>query len=106
MKRQTSGALLLMILMMSSSMLYAAEPKFSIIPASDSITAFLLPSNFTETVSYQVTNQTKITRTLTMVPITGVSQKVSGSGVCSNPFTLANQESCTLTLFINDSQVP
>lgn len=65
----------------------------------------LLPNNFTETVSYLVTNQTQVTRTLTMTPITGVTQTTTGTGVCSNPFTLANQQSCTLILVINGSQV-
>lgn len=106
MKRKNISTLIMSILMIFSSMLHAAEPKFNIVPTGDSITSFLLPSNFTETVSYQVTNQTKITRTLTMVPIAGVSQTTVGSGVCPNPFTLAKQQSCTLTLVINGSQVP
>jgi len=91
---------------LAPSLLYAAQPKFSIIPTASSITSLLLPNNFTETISYQVTNNTKITRTLTMVPITGVSQTLIGSGICGNPFTLTPQQSCTLTLTINGSQVP
>jgi 6-phosphogluconolactonase (cycloisomerase 2 family) len=93
------------MLILSSSVIHAAEPKFNIVPVAGSITALLLPSNFTETLSYQVTNQTKITRTLTMVPITGVSQTTTGAGVCSSPFTLAPQQSCTLSLVIYGSQV-
>jgi len=106
MKQQKNGTSLFItsILMLSSS-LYASGPKFSIIPTAGSITSILLPSNFTETVSYQVTNKTKLTRTLTMVPMTGVSQTVNGS-VCGNPFTLSPQQSCTLSLMITGSQVP
>lgn len=94
------------MLMLGSSMLCAAEAKFSIIPVAGSITSIVLPSNFTETVQYQVTNQTKLTRTLTIVPIPGVSQTISGPGGCTNPFTLAPNQSCILTLVINGSQVP
>jgi len=93
------------MLILSSSVLHAAKPKFNIVPVAGTVTSILLPSNFTETVSYQVTNQTNITRILTMVPIQGVSQ-TTGAGVCPNPFTLASQQSCTLTLVINGSQVP
>ncbi|MDR3492412.1 MAG: YncE family protein [Gammaproteobacteria bacterium] len=106
---QHKNSLLLFItcmLLLDSSILHAAQPKFSIIPTSDSITSLLLPSNFTETVRYQVTNQTKITRTLTMMPITGVSQKTTDVGTCSSLFTLSPQQSCTLTLMVNGSLVP
>ncbi len=107
MKQQKNGTSLLItgMLMLGSSMLYASEAKFSIIPTADSITSLLLPINFTETVSYQVTNNTKHTRSLTMVPITGVSQTLTGD-VCGNPFILPPQASCTLTLNINGSQIP
>lgn len=107
MKRKNKSILLLIsgMFMLNSSMLHAAQPKFSVVPVSGAVTIWLLPTNFTETVSYVVTNQTSITRTLTMVPIQGVTQTTTGSGVCSNPFTLASQQSCTLTLVINGSQV-
>lgn len=74
---------------------------FSIIPTSP--TAFLLPANYSETVQYQITNQTKATRTMTMQPITGVTQTAEG---CPNPFILAPQQSCLLTLQINGSNIP
>jgi hypothetical protein len=106
MKQQKNSALVLMtgMLLLSSSALYAL-PKFSIVPTAGSITSLLLPSNFTETLSYQVTNQTNITRTLTMVPITGVTQ-TTGAGVCPSPFTLSPHQTCNLTLSINGSQIP
>jgi DNA-binding beta-propeller fold protein YncE len=93
-------------LMLNSSLIYASQPTFSIVPTADSITSLLLPGNFTETVNYQVTNNTKITRTLTMVPMTAVSQTLAGPGKCGNPFVLGPQESCTLTLVISGSQIP
>jgi 6-phosphogluconolactonase (cycloisomerase 2 family) len=106
MKQQKKSLLFLTTsaLLLSSSLLYAAEPKFSIVPTSG-FTSLLLPDNFTETVTYQVTNNTSITRTLTMTPITGISQ-TTGTGLCGNPFTLAPQQSCTLSLVIHGSQIP
>src|SRR5580704_913054 len=91
-------------LLLGSSFIYAS-PKFSVVPTANSITAMLLPLNFTETLSYQVTNNTNILRTLTMKPINGVSQNVGGANVCSNPFTLAPHQSCNLSLTINASQI-
>lgn len=106
MKRYNSILLIFSILMLGSSSVLAAQAKFSIIPEAGAITAFLLPRNFTETVRYQVTNQTKLTRTLTMVPMTGVSQTTTGAGVCPNPFTLGPQQSCILSLVIDGAHVP
>jgi len=85
---------------------FAALPKFTILPAEGSITAILLPSNFTVNVNYVVTNNTRIMRKLTMVAIPGVSQTTIGSGVCGNTFILSPQESCTLELVIQGNQVP
>ena len=98
-------------LIMGSPSLYASQPVFSIIPASGSVTSILLPGNFTDTVSYEITNNTKNMRTLTMVPITGVTQTTLAlthlaGGICGKPFTLAPNQSCTLNLSINGSLVP
>lgn len=81
----------------------AALPKFNIVPITN--TAFLLPNNFTETVQYQVTNQTNLTRTLTMVPIAGITQLTNQAGYCSSQFTLAPQQSCILTLFLDGALI-
>ncbi|MDR3476987.1 MAG: beta-propeller fold lactonase family protein [Gammaproteobacteria bacterium] len=106
MKRQKNSVVFITgMLLLGSSIAYAAQATFSIIPVAGTVTSLLLPSNFTETVSYQVTNQTKVTRTLTMTPMAGVTQ-VTGNGSCPNPFTLSSKQSCTLTLVINGSQVP
>ncbi len=108
MKQQTNGMPLFIacVLIFSTPLLEAAQAKFSITPLAGTVTAMLLPGNFTETVQYQVKNNTKITRHLTMVGITGVKQTTNGSGVCGNPFTLAPQQTCTLNLTINGSQIP
>jgi 6-phosphogluconolactonase (cycloisomerase 2 family) len=93
------------LLLLNCCVLHAAQPKFSIVPVTGAVTSILLPRNFTEVIRYQVTNQTILTRTLAVVPIQGISQTTTGSGVCSNPFTLASHETCTLTLVVNGSQV-
>lgn len=104
--RKHRKSLLMLVLMLSAPLAHAtAASKFSIVPTTGTITTLLLPSNFSATVSYQVTNNTNITRTLTMVPIAGVSQTVTGSGICGSTFTLGASQSCTLTLTINASQV-
>jgi len=79
------------------------QPKFTIEPLTP--TTFELPVNLTATIVYRVTNATKITRTLTMSPISGVTQITSGAGVCSNPFTLAYGQSCLLTLQVSGAQM-
>ena len=81
-----------------------AQPKFTLIPTTP--TTVQLTTNETRTVRYQVTNQTNVTRTLTMVPIVGISQTTRGKGVCANPFTLAGRQSCLLILQLNGSQLP
>lgn len=83
---------------------HAATPIFSIIPTTP--TTISLPVNGAVTVQYRVTNQTAITRTLTIKPIQGVSQTTVGAGVCASPFTLAPNQSCLLTLIVNGSQMP
>lgn len=86
------------------SMVYAAQPKFSFVPQTE--TVIDLPINGTVTVAYEVTNQTNVTRTLTMVGMKGITPVTTGSGVCANPFTLASKQSCTLKLLITGSEIP
>ena len=83
-----------------------AHPKFSIVPTSPHANVVNVLSNAITTVQYQVTNQTPVTRTLTMVPITGVNQSVTGTGSCANPFILASGQSCLLNLQLNGSELP
>jgi 6-phosphogluconolactonase (cycloisomerase 2 family) len=107
-KHQYTGTLrfVFTLLFISFSALHAAKPLFSIIPLEGSITALLLPNNFSETVQYHITNQTNFTRTLKMEAIPGVAQTGLPSQYCASPFTLAPQQSCILNLIVNGSQVP
>lgn len=79
-------------------------PKFSIIPITP--TSFNLPFNESAMVSYVVTNNTKLTRTLVMEPILGITQSTNTFGSCQYPFTLISQQSCILTLNIIGNQLP
>lgn len=90
-----------LVLLNSISVLHAQEPTFDIIPTTP--TAFFLPVNSSEVVQYKVTNKTNITRKLAMKAITGASQTSEG---CTNPFTLAPNDSCLLTLQLNGNQMP
>lgn len=82
---------------------YAGAPVWTFIPLTP--TTISVPANETATVQYQVTNQSSRAHTLTMSSITGVSQTMTGLGICGNPFTLLGHGSCTLSLQINGSQV-
>ncbi|KTD14500.1 NHL repeat protein [Legionella gratiana] len=55
-------------------------------------------------VQYTVTNQSRKTKTLIMNSIPGITQ-ITTPGNCPNPFTLAYQQYCTLTLFVDGSQL-
>ena len=80
------------------------QPKFTIIPTT--ATTLNMQDNEVRTVRYTVTNMTKITRTLTMVPISaGIIQTSNAAGDCANPFTLAQNQSCSLQLTINGSKL-
>jgi 6-phosphogluconolactonase (cycloisomerase 2 family) len=94
-----------LILSLSGALHATTQAKFTVVPTAGAVTQVLLPSNFKQNVQYQVTNTTQITRTLTTVPIQGVTQITTGAGACPSPFTLAPQQSCLLNLQVNASQM-
>lgn len=77
----------------------AGIPMWSLSPLT--ATTVGLASNNTATVQYRVTNNSSKSFTLSLRPITGVSQTTAGAGICGNPFTLAGNASCTLSLQID-----
>lgn len=81
----------------------AGKPLWLLIPAT-STTISVSPDN-SATVLYVVTNQSSRSHTLSMQPITGVSQVTLGSGACSDPFTLSPLASCILSLQVNGYQL-
>jgi hypothetical protein len=77
----------------------ATQAIFSLV--ANTATSVTVPSNRHTVVQYKVTNNTGITRTLTLVPIPNVTQVKRDATQCSNPFTLAKHQSCNLTLDID-----
>jgi DNA-binding beta-propeller fold protein YncE len=90
--------------LLASSLFAATQPKFVLTPLTP--TTLSIEQNETKTVQYQVSNSTKITRTLTMIPIQGIQQIASGAGACTNPFTLSQNQSCTLSLSFTGNALP
>ena len=101
-----SNKLTIAFVFLITNILHAAtQPKFTIIPTT--ATSLSMQSTDVATVQYVVTNKTKITRTLTMAPIkNGITQITGGSGGCGNPFILANNQSCVLTIQISAALLP
>lgn len=77
----------------------AGTPLWTFTPLT--ATTITLSPYSTATVQYTVTNQTNRSRVLVMRPVVGVTQ-LTGMGLCPNPFTLAANASCTLSLSIDD----
>ena len=92
------------ILCIPSLLLAGSQPLFSLIPSTT--TALFLPTNSTAIVQYKVINNTQKIRILTMKPITGITQNTQGPSFCNNPFSLAHNQSCLLTLLVDGSQIP
>ncbi|MDR3442571.1 MAG: sialidase family protein [Legionella sp.] len=89
----------------NTPLIYAqAQPKFSLLPTSSSI--INMTQGSTANITYKVTNNTRVTRTLTLVPTSGITQIVAGAGSCASPFTLAMGKSCFLNLKLNSKQLP
>lgn len=81
----------------------SSEAKFSLVATTP--TNVIVPANRSTYVQYTVTNNTTITRTLTMVTIPNITQVTNDSSQCSNPFVLSPGQSCRLTLYINGQQI-
>ena len=93
-KRTLFSYIIIVLGMFLSDIVSATEtqPKFTIIPTTP------VSNILTDVAQYRVTNQTKITRTLTMVEIPGVSIVTGGVNSCGTIFTLVSGQSCLLTL--------
>lgn len=82
--------------------IYPASPLWTFTPLT--ATTLTVPSTDTASVSYQITNQSRKTHSLTLRTVPGVSQNTA-PGYCPNPFVLDYQQSCILTLIITGSQI-
>lgn len=76
---------------------YAATPLWAFRPLTP--TTVNVSESDRAIIRYQVTNQSKKIHTLVMTPIPGITQIVTRNN-CSSRFTLAYQQSCTLTLLV------
>lgn len=79
------------------------QAKFSVV--ANTPTDITVPANRHAYVQYTVTNNTAVTRTLTIVPISQVVQRTDDSSQCANPFVLAFGQSCKLTLYVDGAQL-
>src|SRR3990167_2279120 len=86
--------------------LAATQPKYTLIPTTPTTITVSVSNINTMQIQYRVTNQTKVTRTLTMSPIAGITQQTSSSDYCANPFMLAQGQSCLLTLSFVGTTLP
>ncbi|HHX5210811.1 TPA: hypothetical protein ACVEBK_002853, partial [Legionella pneumophila] len=80
----------------------AGQPLWSLEPLT--ATKVTLPANGMDNVKYKITNNSRKTHTLVMTSIPGITQDTSNL-YCSNPFTLAFGQSCTLYLNINGNKM-
>lgn len=100
MLRVISGVLFVLLAFTAQA---GSQPKFSIIPVLTPPTEITI--NQTVNAAYQITNNTLLLRTLTMVPITGVTQLTNLPGVCPSPFVLNTGQSCILVLEITGNAI-
>lgn len=84
---------------MSTHSLALTQPNFTFVATTP--IRVTVPANRHAWIQYRVTNKSEVTRTLTMAPIPNVVQHTDDSSQCSNPFILAPNQSCLLTLFVN-----
>lgn len=101
---KTLNILLSSLLFSLSALLHAGSPVWTFTPLT--ATSLSVPGNSTALVQYRVTNQSAKSHSLVLTPITGITQTTTGSGICSNPFTLPSRgSSCTLSLQVNGRQL-
>lgn len=101
MKKRVGGIFGFGLILLTSLSHAGAQPKFSIVNTVRP-PAVILPGDIV-VAQYWVTNNTLITRELTMVPLTGVRQVTLGPAACQNPFVLAQGQSCFLNLVFNSN---
>jgi hypothetical protein len=88
--------------LLTMTLTYAGAPLWTFKPLT--ATTINVSANGMATVKYQVTNQSRKSHTLVMTAIPGITQ-VNAAGNCPSLFSLAYQQSCTLTLQVNASSL-
>lgn len=94
---------LILVLVLDSMHCYASsEALFSLV--ANTPTSVVVPANRATYIQYTVTNNTAITRRLTVKPLPYVVQ-VTDSNSCAKYFTLAQGQSCNLTFVVKGSAI-
>lgn len=94
---------LVLVFILDSMHCYASsEALFSLV--ANTPTSVIVPANRATYIQYTVTNNTAITRRLTIKPIPYVVQ-VTDSNSCAKYFTLAQGQSCALTFVVKGSAI-
>ncbi|MBN9231275.1 MAG: hypothetical protein BGO90_14075 [Legionella sp. 40-6] len=83
---------------------HAAQPLWTFTPDPNTPTTLSMTPLSEAIIQYTVTNQSRKTHTLTMQPITGITQ-ISAPGQCAPQFTLNYKQSCNLLLSIKGGQL-
>ncbi|MDF1683978.1 MAG: hypothetical protein P1U36_04890 [Legionellaceae bacterium] len=91
-----------LILLLLNQGAFASKALYSITPETSSTVQ--VPLNSTANINYRVQNQTQQTQSLSLQSNFGITQVVQ-AGFCTQPFTLAPNESCLLSLLINGSKI-
>lgn len=98
---KTALAVITMLLVTSA---YATNPLWTVTPSPYYSPTFSISPGGSANIKYTITNQSRKSHTLVMKAIKGITQITSG-GACPAVFTLAYQQSCTLDLLVNGSQL-
>ncbi|WP_454784196.1 hypothetical protein [Legionella sp. WA2024007413] len=83
----------------------ASNPLWTFVPNAKFPPKVTVSPTGTATIKYTLTNQSKKPKILIMSPINGIKQVTTGTGNCSNPFSLGSKQSCTLTLEVIGSEL-
>lgn len=93
-----------MVTLMYMTIASAGNPVWTFSPDHYYSPTLSITSAGSAIVKYAVTNQSRKSHTLEMIPIKGITQITSG-GNCSAVFTLGYHQSCTLGLLVNGNQL-
>ncbi len=100
---QKKVIIMLLLALQTMPSIASVQAKFSLVAKTP--TSISVPANRQAYIQYEVTNNTSVTRTLSMVPIAGITQVTNESAYCTNPFTLTSHKSCKLTLHVDGANI-
>lgn len=101
-KKFSITGILITLLSLSGILNAGSQTTFELSPVST--TSFAITAGELAIAQYTVTNNTQVERSFVLAPQTGISQR-EGTNLCTNPFTLNTNESCTLSILLNASEI-